>query len=80
MNKTKTILEVLISCFGEEFPEIATMRGPSFYKHFNIWPTKPAHVVRLCQTYKIAQYVDDDHRNIVEAIVIEIEMINKPKG
>jgi hypothetical protein len=68
MTTPNTIRQVLIEIYGEEFPEIKTMSGDDFQNRFGVSPVGQPKYVRLDQTYKMAEYLNEDHFNVIDGI------------
>jgi hypothetical protein len=69
MPQPNTIRQVLNEVYGEEFPELKTMSNYYFHKTFGVTPVLEPKHVRLDQTYKMAVYLNEDHFNVIDAIM-----------
>jgi hypothetical protein len=69
MKKTKTVQETIVAIFGDEFPIIERM-SPTVFKHFfGCWPKTAIDKMTLAHTYKVSEYVKDDHATVVDCII-----------
>lgn len=74
--KNLTFKEVIVTIWGDEFPIIERM-SPSLFRHFfGTWPGTKMEKVTLLNTYKLSDYVKDDHSTVLDCIIANSNLKN----
>lgn len=72
-----TIKQTIVSIWGDEFVLIEPMSAQSFKYHFGCWPNARIETMTLAHTFKLAQYVNDDHSTVLDCIVATAQLVSK---
>lgn len=75
MKEDITIRQAVENYFGDEFPEIREFSDTEFQEKIGINPDTRVKWADLEDTFKIANYFNENHINTVEAMAIEAGLI-----